>query len=54
MLDNANMNIGSIQRLLGHEKRSTTKIYLHSIDKAERDAMKVFERITGNSHTEAQ
>ena len=55
MLDNANVNIGSIQRLLGHEKRSTTEIYLHSIGEAEREAMKVFEQIAGsscvNSHT---
>jgi tryptophanyl-tRNA synthetase len=30
-LDNANVNIGEIQRILGHENRSTTEIYLHSI-----------------------
>ena len=32
ILDRANVNIGSIQRLLGHENRITTEIYLHSID----------------------
>jgi len=55
MLDSANVNIGSIQRLLGHEKRSTTEIYLHSIGEAEREAMKVFEQMTAcpleDSHT---
>jgi len=27
ILDNANINIGSIQRLLGHENRTTTELY---------------------------
>jgi integrase len=45
-LDNANVNIGAIQRLLGHENRSTTEIYLHSIGEAEREAMRVFEEMT--------
>jgi integrase len=53
ILDRANVNIGSIQRLLGHEKRTTTEIYLHSIGEAEREAMKVFERITEDSHTDS-
>lgn len=44
VLDRANVPIGSIQRLLGHENRTTTEIYLHSIGEAERDAMAVFER----------
>jgi integrase len=30
LLDQANVPIGSIQRLLGHENRATTEIYLHS------------------------
>ena len=41
MLDNANVPIGSIQRILGHENRTTTEIYLHSIGDAEREAMDV-------------
>jgi len=45
ILDRENVNLGSIQRLLGHENRSTTEIYLHSIGEAEREAMKVFERV---------
>lgn len=53
MLDKANVNIGSIQRILGHENRTTTEIYLRSIGEAERDAMRVFERLSENSHTDS-
>jgi integrase len=53
LLDRANVNIGSIQRILGHENRSTTEIYLHSIGEAEREAMRIFERMTENSHTDS-
>jgi integrase len=53
MLDNANVNIGSIQRLLGHENRKTTEIYLHSIGDSERQAMKIFEQVTKKSHIES-
>jgi len=45
-MERANVPIGSIQRILGHENRSTTEIYLHSIGNAEREAMKVFELAT--------
>ena len=45
-MDSANVNIGSIQRILGHERRSTTEIYLHSIGASERAAMEVFEAET--------
>lgn len=30
-LDDAGVEIGAIQRILGHENRSTTEIYLHRI-----------------------
>ena len=54
MLDHARVPISSIQRILGHENRSTTEIYLHSIGESEREAMRVFDReIDGNSHTES-
>ncbi len=43
VLERGNVPIGSIQRILGHENRLTTEIYLHSIGEAEREAMKVFE-----------
>jgi len=41
MLDQANVPIGSIQRILGHENRTTTEIYLHSIGEGEKNAMDV-------------
>jgi integrase len=53
VLDNANVNIGSIQRILGHENRSTTEIYLHSIGESEREAMRIYEQITEISHTDS-
>ncbi|MGA2958489.1 MAG: site-specific integrase [Thermodesulfobacteriota bacterium] len=53
LLDRANVNIGSIQRILGHENRSTTEIYLHSIGESEREAMRIFEWVSENSHTES-
>jgi integrase len=53
ILDRANINIGSIQRILGHENRTTTEIYLHSIGESEREAMRVYERISEESHTES-
>jgi len=46
VLERANIPIGSIQRLLGHENRTTTEIYLHSIGEAERVAMAVFEQVS--------
>ena len=53
ILDRANVNLGSIQRILGHENRSTTEVYLHSIGEAEREAMTIFEKATEDSHTES-
>ena len=50
VLDRANVNISSIQRLLGHENRITTEIYLHSINESEREAIKVFDELE-KSHT---
>ena len=54
-LDRANVNIGSIQRILGHENRTTTETYLHSIGEAERKGMQIFENFEKshmNSHTD--
>jgi len=54
VMDNNNVPIGSIQRILGHENRRTTEIYLHSIGEAEREAMAVFEQASQTkSHTES-
>jgi integrase len=52
ILERANVPIGSIQRILGHENRVTTEIYLHSIGEAEREAMEVFERATQDAPLE--
>jgi len=51
VMENNNVPIGSIQRILGHENRKTTEIYLHSIGQAERKAVTILERASGNSHT---
>jgi len=48
-MDNNNVPIGAIQRILGHENRTTTEIYLHSIGTTERDAINIFEAATEKS-----
>lgn len=44
ILDHLGIPIGTIQRILGHQNRRTTEIYLHSIGEAEREAMAKLER----------
>jgi len=44
ILDNKNVPMGDIQKILGHENRSTTEIYLQSIGQSERKAMEVLEQ----------
>jgi len=51
MLENSNVPIGTIQRILGHENRLTTELYLHSIGQAERTAIAILEDSKGKSHT---
>ena len=54
LLEQSNVPIGSIQRILGHENRSTTEIYLHSIGESERDAMDMLnDGFNDFSHTES-
>jgi len=53
IMDNNHVPIGSIQRILGHENRSTTEIYLHSIEFAERNAISIFEKALKKSHTDS-
>jgi integrase len=43
ILDDLGTPIGVIQRILGHQNRRTTEIYLHSVGEAERDAMNRLE-----------
>jgi len=49
LMENSNVPIGAIQRILGHENRTTTEIYLHSIGCSEREAINIFEQVSGNS-----
>lgn len=44
IMDGNGVPLGAIQRILGHENRRTTEIYLHSMGDSERDAMRVFEQ----------
>jgi len=42
IMERRDVPIGSIQRILGHEKRTTPEIYLHSISEAEKKVVKSF------------
>ena len=53
VMENNNVPIGSIQRILGHANRKTTEIYVHSLGQAEREAMAVYERASRFSHTDS-
>jgi integrase len=53
IMDGKNVPIGAIHRILGHENRKTTEIYLHSIGDLEREAIAVFEYARENSHTDS-
>ena len=52
-MDNSGVPIGSIQRILGHENRKTTEIYLHSLGNSERQAMAIVEQVSIVSHTDS-
>jgi integrase len=45
ILDDLGVPIGVIQRILGHQNRKTTEIYLHSVGEAERSAMGRLEKV---------
>ncbi|MCP4747206.1 MAG: tyrosine-type recombinase/integrase [Desulfobacteraceae bacterium] len=53
VMDSKNVPIGSIQRILGHEIRTTTEIYLHSISGTEREAISVLESENKKSLTKS-
>ena len=44
LLDQQRIPLCTIQKILGHENRTTTEIYLHNLEGAEREAMEVFEK----------
>ncbi len=50
-MDVNSVPIGAIQRILGHESRKSTEIYLHSIGDEERNAISIYERAREKSHT---
>ena len=43
VLDQRGARLGDIQRILGHENRKTTEIYLHSISDDQREAIATLE-----------
>jgi len=43
LMDKNNVPLAAIQKLLGHENRSTTEIYLHSSRNIEREAIAIYE-----------
>jgi len=53
-LDQKNMPLASIQKLLGHESRITTEIYLHSINESEKAAMDMLNDEFSESLTQKQ
>ena len=53
VLDEMGIPIGTIQRILGHQNRKTTEIYLHSIGDAERKAMDKLQEVDAFSKVES-
>ncbi len=53
IMENSNVPVGAIQHILGHENRSTTEIYLHTLGDSERQAMAIYEQARKNSHTDS-
>ncbi|WP_084813431.1 tyrosine-type recombinase/integrase [Desulfogranum japonicum] len=51
LMDSVNVPIGAIQKILGHENRRTTEIYLHSFSELEKQAVRDYEAARQKSHT---
>lgn len=51
IMDNSGVPLGAIQKILGHENRKTTEIYLHSFGEAEKAAISIYECARQKSHT---
>ena len=54
IMDMNNEPIGAIQRVLGHENRTTTEIYLHNIGNAKRQAIDVYEQARAESNAQTE
>ena len=52
IMANRNVPIGAIQKILGHENRTTTEIYLHNLGNTEKEAIAMYEEATKKSHTQ--
>ena len=53
IMDANHVPMGVIQKILGHENRRTTEIYLHAIGGSDREAMAVYEKARQISHTDS-
>jgi len=53
IMDNNNVPLGAIQEILGHENRTTTEIYLHSLSGTAQKAMATYEQAKRNSHSDS-
>jgi len=53
LLENNNVPVGVIQKVLGHENRKTTEIYLHNLNGSDREAMAYLDQpFKKKSHTQ--
>jgi len=51
LMDSIGAPTGAIQKILGHENRKTTEIYLHSFNETEKQAIRDYEAARQKSHT---